>query len=232
MQRPQTLSELVSQLTSDDLVILDIDSTLLYTYKRNEAILKKFAQDRISQFPDFCRTLSQVDCRRGEYGYGDALKRLLLDKAEASILDNLHSYWREAFFSNDFLTHDIPHEGAVQFVQHLSHTQIPFVYLTGRPRELMSPGSLQSLLQFGFPASQGILFMKPQPKDIDEEFKSKKIKELKQLKSRTWLIDNEPKILHKIAADHPEVHLIFVDTCHSPNVVAPEGLLTLKDFHF
>lgn len=232
MQRPQKLSELMSSLNTDSLVILDIDSTLLLTHKRNEAILKQYAVEKIKENPEFCAQLSAVDCRRGEYGYTEALKRLSLDKAAPALLADLQAFWRLHFFSNDYLKYDVPHAGAVRFVHQLETDGIPFVYLTGRPRELMSPGTLQYLHHFEFPGQQGILFMKPQPKDIDEDFKSKKIGELKKLKSRTILIDNEPKILNKIAQDHPEVELVFVDTCHSPNVTPPQNILSIKDFTF
>lgn len=232
MQRPQNLTELLQSLTPDSLVVLDIDSTLLLTHKRNEAILKRFAEEKSAELPEFCKLLNTIECRRGEYGYKEALKRVTLDRAENDVLEALHTYWRQHFFSNTYLKHDIPHTGAVRFVETLEEKNIPFVYLTGRPREPMSPGTLEALQHFAFPATKNILFMKPQPKDIDEDFKSKKMAELKKLRSRTVLIDNEPKILNKVAADHPEVELVFVDTCHSPNVTPPEGILTLTDFTF
>lgn len=221
-----SLNSALQQLTSKTLVVLDIDSTLVQTHKRNEAILRSFAKDsshsRRSLF-------EQAECFPFEYGYYQALERLGLDKEDA-LAQEAAIYWRTHFFSNHYLHCDLPHDGAVEFVELLNKKWIPHVYLTGRPQPLMWEGTLRTLNQLGFAVREENLYLKPQPADIDEVFKSEKMRELKKNYSQVLFIDNEPRVLNQIDKDHPDVDLIFVDTCHSPNVVPPASALKIKDF--
>lgn len=228
----QNISDFLLKINSwnqNTLVILDIDSTLVLTHKRNQSILEQFSKEAKEDFPELCSKLQQIDCRPMEYGYQQALERTGLS-LEDSDLNLLKDYWRQKFFSNDYLHYDILHLGALEFVLLLEERQIPFVYLTGRHKPTMWEGTLKVLQNFGFPIKENILHLKPEPKYIDEIFKSEKIAELKNGYETVVLIDNEPKVLNQIAKDHPDVDLIFVDTCHSPNVTAPESALKIKDF--
>lgn len=213
----------VSQQT---LVVLDIDSTLVQTHKRNEAILRQFAKDS-SHSERFL--FEQSECFPFEYGYSQALQRLGID-LNSPVAKEFAPYWRERFFSNDFLHHDILHDGAIDFVEWLVQKAIPHVYLTGRPHPLMWAGTLSTLKQKGFSVDETNLYLKPHPTDNDELFKSQKIKEFKKNHSTIWLIDNEPRVLNQIDRDHPDVHLIFVDTCHSPNTFPPAASHKIRDF--
>jgi hypothetical protein len=230
MQNKSTFREIASQWNNSTLLILDIDSTLVLTHKRNEAILHRFAQEMASHYPEFCAGLNKIECRPCEYGYSTALQREDLHLATKAETDALATFWRQEFFSNRFLEHDLVHTGAVEFVNFLEDHAIPFVFLTGRPHSAMIDGTLKTLNALGFKVTPENLFMKPEPSMIDEQFKAKKIVELKQRAPKLVLIDNEPKILNQVLMDHPDVQMIFVDTCHSPNVKAPTQLPVIKDF--
>ncbi len=221
-----SLSSALQLLTPKTLVVLDIDSTLVQTHKRNEAILRSFAKDSTHSRRSL---FEQAECFPLEYGYAQALERLGL-QAEDEVAKEAAKYWRQHFFSNNYLHHDIPHDGAVEFVELLNKKWIPHVYLTGRPKPLMWEGTLETLNQLGFPVEEKILHLKPQPQDVDEIFKSQKMNELKKNYSQVVFIDNEPRVLNQIDHDHSEIHLIFVDTCHSPNVVPPSSAFKIKDF--
>ncbi len=216
------------RLPKDSLWILDIDSTLVLTHKRNEVILHRFAEEYRSEYPEFCAKLAKTECRALEYGYGRALERAgIADDKEPC--DKLALYWRKHFFSNDFLHHDIIHGQAVELVAALRKKNWTFVYLTGRPRPLMFEGTLRVLNQMGFDVSEDKLFLKPQPLDKDELFKSQQISEFKKKHKNIVFFDNEPKVLNQIELDHPEIPMIFMDTCHSPNVVPPEKCLRVRE---
>ncbi len=226
----KTLGDLIKILTPKTLVVLDIDSTLVLTHKRNEAILRQFAKD--SSHSDR-HLFKQTECNAFEYGYYQALQRLQVDR-KSPVAEELARYWRQHFFSNNYLHHDLLHDGALDFVEYLQRKWIPHVYLTGRPHPSMWEGTLSTLNQFGFVVDENKLFLKPQPQDIDEVFKSEKMAELKkafaQECSQIVFIDNEPRVLNQIDRDHPDIHLVFVDTCHSPNVIPPSTALKIKDF--
>lgn len=226
----KTVHELIQVLTPKTLVVLDIDSTLLLTHKRNQAVLRQFAEDSMHSGSHLFK---QAECHALEYGYQQALQRLQVDR-QSPLAEELARYWRQHFFSNNYLHHDLLHDGALDFVEHLQRKWIPHVYLTGRPHPLMWEGTLSSLNQFGFPVDEKKLFLKPHPQDIDEIFKSEKMTELKKVFSnecsKIVFIDNEPRVLNQIDRDHPDIHLVFVDTCHSPNVIPPSSALKIKDF--
>lgn len=206
-------------------MVLDIDSTLVQTHKRNEAILRRFAKDSSHSSSHL---FEQAECFPFEYGYYQALARLGI--TDEILKQEVSTYWRQHFFSNNYLHHDLPHYGAVDFVDWLNQKYIPHVYLTGRPKPLMWEGTLSTLNSLGFPVREDILHLKPQPNDVDELFKSQKMAELKKNFSQIVFIDNEPRVLNQIDRDHPEMNLVFVDTCHSPNVVPPSSALKIKDF--
>lgn len=222
----KTMNELIQLLTPKTLLVLDIDSTLVLTHKRNQAILRQFAQD--SSHSDR-HLFKQAECNAMEYGYHQALQRLHVDR-QSPVAEELARYWRQNFFSNNYLAHDLLHDGALDFVDYLQRKWIPHIYLTGRPRPLMWEGTLSTLKQFGFLVEDNQLFLKPHPQDIDEVFKSEKMRELKKKYSQIVFIDNEPRVLNQMDRDHPDIHLVFVDTCHSPNVIPPPSALKIKDF--
>lgn len=220
------MKTLLKQITPQTLIVLDIDSTLVLTHKRNEAILKAFAKDSTHSSRSI---FEQAECFPFEYGYFQAVERLGAPLDEP-LRKEVTAYWREHFFSNNYLHHDLPHDGALDFVEALVRKHIPHVYLTGRPRPTMWDGTLQVLNKMGFPVTEDNLHLKPQPTDVDELYKSQKMQDLKKNFSKVIFIDNEPKVLNQIDKDHPDIQLVFVDTCHSPNVVPPSSALKIKDF--
>jgi phosphoglycolate phosphatase-like HAD superfamily hydrolase len=223
------LHQLIKLITSQTLVVLDIDSTLVQTHKRNEAVLRRFAKDAgIDSSHSGRHLFGQSECFPFEYGYAQALHRLGV--ADEDLKSQVAHYWRKHFFSNEFLHCDLPHDGAQDFVGWLNQKWIPHVYLTGRPHPLMWEGTLKTLQALQFPVTTDNLYLKPHPQDVDELFKSQKMAELKKGYSKVIFIDNEPKVLNQIDKDHPEIVLVFVDTCHSPNVVPPASALKIKDF--
>ncbi len=220
---------LLKSLSPHALWILDIDSTLVLTHKRNEAILHQFSRDFSSTYPEFCKKLSHIECRALEYGYSSALERAGI-ASDKEPCDQLATFWRKHFFSGDFLHHDIIHDKALEFVMTLHRQNKHIVYLTGRPRPSMYDGTLKELRDLGFPVTPEQLFLKPHPQDKDELFKSQQMKEFKNNFSSIVFIDNEPKVLNQIDIDHPDISLLFIDTCHSPHVFPPAQCLRFKKY--
>lgn len=226
----KNLTELASKAHPKTLFVLDIDSSLVLTHKRNEAILRHFAQSLRHKNPELSEALATAECRPLEYGYFAGLERALptISKEDA---EHIHSFWKQHFFSNDFLHFDIPHAGALEFVRILSERAQPFVYLTGRPSNLMRPGTLDTMAKLGFHITDKMLHMKPDDSHVDEGYKAAILKDIIRGYDEVVFIDNEPRVLHLIEKFYPQAHLIFVDTCHSPNVTAPESAFKMKDFN-
>lgn len=213
----KNLTELASKAHPKTLFVLDIDSSLVLTHKRNEAILRHFAQSLRHKNPELSATLATVECRPMEYGYFAGLQRALPEITKEDS-EHLHAFWKEHFFSNDFLHFDIPHAGALEFVNTLSLRSQPFAYLTGRPSNLMRPGTLTVMAKLGFPITDKSLYMKPDATHIDEGYKAEILKLIVRGYDEVVFIDNEPRVLNLIEKFYPQTHLVFVDTCHSPNV--------------
>ncbi len=251
------LQQLIKLITPQTLLVLDIDSTLVQTHKRNESILRRFAHESVEDSTQdsamdsahpMRRLFEQAECFPFEYGYAQALRRLglleddelqqefgrdgfaLKDSAKKDLVQQVAQFWRKNFFSNDYLHCDLPHDGAQDFVAWLNQKWIPHVYLTGRPRPLMWEGTLRAMQALQFPVTAENLYLKPQVKDVDEIFKTEKMSELKKGFTNVIFIDNEPRVLNQVDKDHPEIQLVFVDTCHSPNVFPPSSALKIKDF--
>lgn len=228
------LNKLLGNPSENDFFILDIDSTLVTTHQRNQAIIDAFIEQNESQFPDETNQLKKAQCQLGDYGIETSLKRINFQSPNENFMETLMGYWRENFFANHFLTSDCPTQDAVQWVQKLRQANIPFVYLTARHKATMWEGTLSSLQALGFPIDESILFLKDDLSLKDDEYKSRLMQKLidENQGKKLWLIDNEPVVLNKMLADHPEVGLIWFDSCHSGRMDPPDNVLTIKHFSY
>lgn len=211
-------------------VVIDIDSTLVYTHGRNQAILESFTQQFQKLYPDDCQQLGKVQCQPGDYGYFSALDRGQVQFSSKESEEALQKFWRQCFFSNDYLQHDTPTPGAKDFLLNLQKSQIPFGFLTGRYKGTMWEGTKASFEQHGFPYQEDRLILKEDPQEKDELYKSRVMSDLKKEHNQIWLIDNEPVILHQMIEDHPDIKLVWFDCCHSGKKQPPENIPHIKDF--
>ena len=129
-------------------LIFDLDSTLFHVSPRSFEIMKSWIQaSSVSILPnltadDMGYSIEDVWVKRGlSTETGDSFKYLKEAK----------EYWRQRFFSNEFIHHDEPHPGAVQFVKRLYEMGAKIVYLTGRDVPLMAFGTVDHLRNQVFP---------------------------------------------------------------------------------
>ena len=129
---------------------------------------------------------------------------------------------------------DQPTEGAIAWTNSLLEKEIGFVFLTARHFENMWPGTLSSLKALNFPIHEQNLILKEDLSVDDEIYKTHTLQRLKdENKDKTiWFIDNEPVVLHQIKKDHPEVKLVWFDSCHSGRMQVPPETPTIKSFNF
>ena len=220
--------------TKQDLFILDIDSTLVTTHQRNQAILDNFVKEFKELHPEDCEQIAQAQCEFGDYGIETSLKRIDFNPSEQGLHQKLMQFWRDHFFTNEYLKVDLPTNGAVEWVQAIDSQNIPFIYLTARHKVSMWEGTLESLNQLGFPINEEILFLKDDLSKKDEEYKSHLIANIikKNSDKTIWLIDNEPVVLNQIKNDHPQVNLVWFDSVHSGKQQPPQNVTTINSFVF
>jgi hypothetical protein len=220
------------QPTQDTLYLLDIDSTLVTTHQRNTAILKEFCRTHSQDFPEECSHINKMECQLGDYGYHSVFARHGLDSQSLDCQPTLSEFWRKHFFSNNYLHHDRPTPGALEWTKKLQQAQVPFIYLTARHHGPMWDGTLSSMAELGFPIAPEILFLKQNLELSDEEYKAQKISQIRQQypQHQILLIDNEPVVLHKVLQQHSDILLCWYDLTHSGKKEPPPQALAIKDF--
>lgn len=217
------------------LAVFDLDSTLFDIKERQRKIVLSFAQNPENQklWPEETSALAKFELESSDFGIRKGLQRagLLRDKHEGFI-EALMKYWELWFFHNDFLEHDTPLPGAVEFVKALEALDADLMYLTGRDVPRMLDGTISSLKAIGFPIDKDHveLVLKPKPEIDDALFKSDVIKKVARRYHYVWLFENEPVNLNLIARESPKVKLVYIDSCHAGLEQLRDELDTIKHF--
>ena len=200
------------------LALFDLDSTLFDLRGRTGRICEAFASDpeMTSRFPQEIERLREIEFQRQDFGLREPMRRLGF-LPESLVYQALHSFWRPRFFSNEYLHHDRPLDGAPEFVTALAQAGAEIRYISGRHVSGMLAGTVSSLITHGFPLSEDQIeiCLKPEFDMDDAEFKAELIAELSQGHSEIWLFENEPANISFIARLLPNIKFVFLDTCHS-----------------
>ncbi len=212
------------------LAVFDLDSTLLSTQQRNWAILNEFAGQ--PETPPALRPLVER-LTASDMGWNimeDIHRRGFEDLAT---LKQLRKFWLKRFFHDDYLHHDEPLPGAVDFVRDLHDAGGHVVYLTGRDEPGMGRGTRASLRDKGFPMDGERIHLRLKPRFQDEglAFKRSVLAELKRMGRVLTAAENEPANANMFVAEFPEATVLFIETVHSPNPPPlADGIVRLKDF--
>ena len=221
------------------LCIFDLDSTLFNVTKRSQEIVRALSdnKDFCKSFPKEAQLLQSITVHHDEWGIKDAVLRLGIRNANAQ--KAIKKYWSHYFFSNEFLTYDVPYPGAPEFVSDLHQRGAEIVYLTGRDQNHMKEGTIESLTHWKFPIQieNSKLLMKPDKDIKDHEYKKDAIENLLEYRPKltfdsTWLFENEPANISAIESKFPELKVVFMDSVHSGREDSPTHLPSLKmKFH-
>ncbi|MCC7441151.1 MAG: HAD family hydrolase [Bdellovibrionales bacterium] len=222
------------------LVILDLDETLYDAGPRNAAIFAEWvARAESARFPEARDALAALLARAS----GESAQRMgysLEDQFRAGGADPdapefqkalapLRAFWTPRFFSSEYLRHDRPYSGAVEFVQGLRAEGARLVYLTGRNAPNMGEGTRRNLERDAFPVESGAevrLILKAR-KEIDDHGYKREVGE--QLAREAAAaghsvvahFENEPRNLVELARAFPEADAVFVDTLCSEHPAEP-----------
>lgn len=207
-----------SQAKRPFLAVFDLDSTLFDLTLRISTIVADFETNPAHRaaYPEQCEALKKIQIRPTDWGLEGPLKRAGIDTT-GPFFKVLHDHTMSQFFSDDYLAHDQPLPGAVDFVIETHQAGAHVMYLTGRDVPRMLRGTEMSLRLHGFPVGvPGVeLVLKPDAKLDDAEFKRDVLKRAEETYERIWLFENEPVNLNLIARDCPEIGLVFIDSVHS-----------------
>lgn len=217
------------------LVVFDLDSTLFDVGPRLERILYEFAEipENQRRFPEQIQHFRNIRVERGDWGIKQALIRAGLDGHHPEFQEKVRDFWREKFFSNEYLVFDKPYPGAVEYVQSLSQAGAEIVYLTGRDVHRMGEGSRQTLLHWNFPLDnqRSHLVLKPHQSMKDSLFKRDWLAQVNSEKFKEiWFFENEPVNIHLVLESLPHVQVIFFDSTHSGQAERPENIPAIMHF--
>jgi hypothetical protein len=203
-------------------VVFDLDGTLFDNRPRTRVILNELAEAWRSAHPELAKRI--VRLREDEMAYllTDTLERLGVTDVER--VAEAQAFWRDRFFADGHLHHDVPLAGAVEFARDCYEAGAILVYLTGRDLPLMGIGSFRSLRDHGFPI--GVpgteLVLKPDAAMADEAFKRLEAPKLARVGAIVASFDNEPGNCNTILAQNPECASVLVDTQHLPGAPLPD----------
>ena len=211
------------------IVVFDLDSTLFDVSKRSFEILREWlTHSETTSFKETHQHFSDLKPHELGYALEDVwtLKKVPFDQAPFDRhLKHAKQFWRKRFFSNEYVKHDEPTEGAIAFVKKLYEMGAQIVYLTGRDVPLMSFGTFDQLKQHGLPIEMDRtrLILKPKRHLDDLEFKSQAAKTIQEWGVVVASFENEPKNLIAMANTFgPETLNVFIETVSSDHP-APRG---------
>lgn len=208
---------------SPSVVVFDLDGTLMDNRPRTAAILRELAGELDPSAHPFASTLAAIRADELEYLLTDSLRMLGVQHPE--LVSKAEIFWRERFFSDSYLKHDIAVPGAVDFARACYAAGAVLVYFTGRDLPYMGVGSFQSLRDLGFPI--GVvgteLVCKPDAKIPDEAFKREEGPLLHRLGRVVAAFDNEPGNCNAFLDMTPAAEVVFVDTQHLPGAPPLDG---------
>jgi hypothetical protein len=217
--------------TPTPVVVFDLDGTLMDNRPRTCAILRDFAGVIESRHAEVARRLR--DARPDELAYllTDSLERLGIHQTD--LVAEATAFWRERFFADGHLVHDVEVDGAVAFARACYEAGAILVYLTGRDLPLMGIGSFKSLRDLGFPI--GIagteLVLKPDATMPDEAFKRETAPKLARVGKVVAAFDNEPANCNIFLRLYPYAYSVLVDTQHMPGAPPLDaGVRVVGDF--
>jgi hypothetical protein len=212
-------------------IVFDLDGTLMDNRPRTCVILREFAARCRGRDDALAARLEEARPEDLAYLLSDSLERMGAHRTE--LVAEMHAFWRERFFADAHLVHDVPVPGAVEFARACYDGGALLLYLTGRDLPLMGPGTFQSLRDLGFPIGVPAteLVLKPDAAMPDETFKRLLAPDLARLGRVVGAFDNEPANCNVLHWHYPDAHVVHVATQHTPGAPAlAAGVPAIDDF--
>lgn len=196
-------------------VVFDLDGTLMDNRPRTVAILQELAEHWRPHRPSMAELLARARTESVAYGLVENLRELGVEDEHEHAFD----FWKERFFSDPYMKHDVEVPGAVAYARRLYEAGANLVYLTGRDLPGMSLGTFASLRDLGFPIGMvgTELVTKPDFDTPDTAFKQNVADALTRVGDVLAVFDNEPANCNLLLEAHPSCFSVFVDTLYAPD---------------
>ena len=212
-------------------VVFDLDGTLMDNRPRTAMILRELGTLWRDRDPAAASKLEGA--REDELAYllTDSLTRLGITRTE--LVRDAEVFWRERFFTDGYLSHDVEVPGAAAFARDCYAAGGVLVYFTGRDLPLMGLGSFASLRDLDFPI--GVpgteLVLKPDANMPDEAFKRMVGPSLARVGHVVAIFDNEPGNCNVLGTHFPDADAVLLDTQHLPGAPTLESRVhVIADF--
>lgn len=201
-------------------VVFDLDATLYDNRPRTLEILMEYREEVMQNAADIAERLTHVTSERIQYLLSDTLRGCGITRSD--VIADVTRYWHDRFFTDDYVKHDVPMEGAAEFVRACHESGAIVVYLTGRDIPGMMLGTMASLRDYGFPiaVAGAELVLKPDANLPDEAFKRGALPTLERLGDVVAFFDNEPANCNLAKAMYPDASVVMLETQKVP--YAPE----------
>lgn len=187
------------------------------------AIIRELGDVWRSRHPEDAARCDQASVDKIGYGFIDNLRTLGV--MNPALHDEGFTYWRERFFADPHIRHDVEVRGARDFVRACYDAGATVVYFTGRDLPNMALGSLASLRDLGFPI--GIigteLVVKPAFEIPDTEFKMSVAKDFVRIGDVIAVFDNESANCNLFLEAYPECTAVYLDTQCAPDPPPLDG---------
>jgi hypothetical protein len=212
-------------------VVFDLDGTLMDNRPRTAVILREFAGTLGREDEELAARLRACEPKKLAYLLTESLGALGVTRSD--LVARAESFWRDRFFADEHLKHDVEVPGAVEFAKACYDAGAILVYMTGRDLPLMGIGSFRSLRDLGFPiGTPGTeLVLKPDANMPDEAFKRLEAPKLARVGKIVAAFDNEPANCNSLLAMNPGCHSVLLDTQHLPGAPPLDaGVQVVADF--
>lgn len=198
------------------LVVFDLDGTLMDNRPRTAMILRELGAHWRERDAEIARKLEAARSEDLAYLLTDSLARLGVTRTE--LIGEAEVFWRDRFFTDHYLAHDIEVPGASAFARACYDAGGILIYFTGRDLPLMGLGSFASLRDLGFPIGMPgtELVLKPDANMPDEAFKRQSGPRLGRVGRVVAVFDNEPGNCNVLGDHFPEADSVLLDTQHLP----------------
>jgi len=215
----------------EPLLIFDLDGTLYDNTVRTLRILQEFAASHANTYEGLVQQVAGLASQVMKYKLSDTL--LQVGITDEGLVKAAEAFWFERFFTDDYVTYDLPTPGAREFVEALYEAGGVPVYLTGRDAPNMLVGTVKSLHRDGFPVGtfDTRIVLKDDFHRADHDYKKSVIDHLKRVGHVVGAFDNEPGLCNLFKEAFPEAEVVWLDTSHAPG--APDvrdDITTVGDF--
>jgi hypothetical protein len=235
MNAPHVLDRIVARCRElhgqgkHPVAVLDLDHTLFDNGPRTREILLEFAKS--TGRGELHARLTQMRTTGLPYLLRETLA--IVDERDDAVVAEATAFWRERFFTDDWIRHDVPLPGAREYCLELYEAGATLAYLSGRDSPNMLVGTAASLRAHGFPIglAHTALILKPVFEMADFDFKRDVIEFVSELGEVVGTFENEPANANLFRRTWPHAQTILLETACAPNPPPLlDGVAVLRDF--